>query len=145
MHVQFCDEYVTFCTVGPDTEAYGRVYPIYVFHKDGSWSRENGDNYYRSPAKTLHKKFTEYSLPELKDILKEFDYNLLGKGVSKEFATKIRENILSEMKKRVLPMVEFQPYVVLRALTEYFEGEDEPKGEWTKMLDGLIKCDNIIN
>jgi hypothetical protein len=90
MHVQFCDEYITFCTVGPDTEGYCKKYPVYVFYNDGSWSRRDGDNYYRSPAKMLRKKFTEYSLPELKNILKEFDYNLLGKGVSKEFATKNR-------------------------------------------------------
>lgn len=69
MYVYLNKTGLVFCAVSPTCEHYGHEYPIWMFHNDGSWSRQYRTAYQRSVANKLKKPFMEYTVTELNDII----------------------------------------------------------------------------
>ena len=57
------------CRVSPESEHYGKRYPIYVFYNDGSWSRQQGAEYFRSVPDALIKPHCELTVNDILHIL----------------------------------------------------------------------------
>lgn len=61
-----------FCEVAPQNKEYGSKYPILTFYNDGSFSRQQYDDYYRSDPGYILKPHNEFTINELKDALNSF-------------------------------------------------------------------------
>jgi hypothetical protein len=60
---------VVLCLVGPESAQYGKMYPVWTLYTDGSFSRQYGKSYFRSPANKIRKPFGEYTINDLREIL----------------------------------------------------------------------------
>ena len=64
------NEYETIvCAVGPHSPDYIERCPAWVLHDDGSFSRQLGQNYFRSKPGKLRKPRSEFTLLELQEII----------------------------------------------------------------------------
>lgn len=138
VHIHAYNNYLVFSVIDPACSDYGVAAPIYTFYDDGSFSRQQrGHEYYRSPANKLRKPWNEYTLSDLYDIATES----VKSEVSKEFAEKVYKEVMKAAKDKLSGMLEFQPLILIKAMSEYCK----PDTEWSMRLTKLENALKIMN
>lgn len=79
MYISVSQHEMILCQVSPCCTSYGKHgYPVFVLYDDDSFCRmEQGKMFYRSPAGTLKKRFFQFTIEELRNIIEERPGSLL--------------------------------------------------------------------